>query len=136
MAAGYISLQSSYMFCEAHQCDDDQDRQTHRRQRQDLPAIPARMETCTTQNDFILISRFFLMSHRMKRSCFMLFSFLLAPQPQSDLYGLIQVMIVVFGEEPPVFSRPTTQPPYQAFQAAGPPNRKQLFHNTTDKDFP
>lgn len=45
-------------------------------------------------------------------------------QPQSDLYGLIQVMIVVFGEEPPVFSRPTTQAPYQAFQAAGPPNRK------------
>lgn len=44
-------------------------------------------------------------------------------QPQSDLYGLIQVMIVVFGEEPPVFSRPTTQP-YQAFQAAGTPNRK------------
>uniref|UniRef100_A0A3P8SND4 Tumor susceptibility 101a n=1 Tax=Amphiprion percula TaxID=161767 RepID=A0A3P8SND4_AMPPE len=43
--------------------------------------------------------------------------------PQSDLYGLIQVMIVVFGEEPPVFSRPTTQAPYQAFQAAGPPNR-------------
>ncbi|KAM7414270.1 hypothetical protein PAMA_019203 [Pampus argenteus] len=41
--------------------------------------------------------------------------------PQSDLYGLIQVMIVVFGEEPPVFSRPT-QAPYQAFQAAGPPN--------------
>uniref|UniRef100_A0A673K0M3 Tumor susceptibility 101a n=1 Tax=Sinocyclocheilus rhinocerous TaxID=307959 RepID=A0A673K0M3_9TELE len=47
--------------------------------------------------------------------------------PQSDLYGLIQVMIVVFGEEPPVFSRPTTQPPYQAFQAAGPPNRKHGF---------
>ncbi|XP_061533625.1 tumor susceptibility 101a isoform X2 [Phycodurus eques] len=42
--------------------------------------------------------------------------------PQSELYGLIQVMIVVFGEEPPVFSRPTTQAPYQAFQAAGPPN--------------
>uniref|UniRef100_A0A8D3CXH8 Tumor susceptibility 101a n=1 Tax=Scophthalmus maximus TaxID=52904 RepID=A0A8D3CXH8_SCOMX len=42
--------------------------------------------------------------------------------PQSDLYGLIQVMIVVFGEEPPVFSRPTTQAPYQSFQAAGPPN--------------
>lgn len=45
-------------------------------------------------------------------------------QPQSDLYGLIQVMMVVFGEEPPVFSRPTTQPPYQAFQTAGTPNRK------------
>nr|KAF6378870.1 hypothetical protein mMyoMyo1_009760 [Myotis myotis] len=27
--------------------------------------------------------------------------------PQSDLLGLIQVMIVVFGGEPPVFSRPT-----------------------------
>ncbi|KAI1903998.1 hypothetical protein AGOR_G00001160 [Albula goreensis] len=40
--------------------------------------------------------------------------------PQSDLYGLIQVMIVVFGEEPPVFSRPTTQTPIQAFQATGP----------------
>ncbi|XP_049579141.1 tumor susceptibility 101a [Syngnathus scovelli] len=42
--------------------------------------------------------------------------------PQSDLFGLVQVMILVFGEEPPVFSRPTTQAPYQAFQAAGPPN--------------
>ncbi|XP_042563300.1 tumor susceptibility 101a isoform X1 [Clupea harengus] len=48
--------------------------------------------------------------------------------PQSDLYGLIQVMIVVFGEEPPVFSRPTTQPPYQAFQATGPPNREALWN--------
>ncbi|MBN3300872.1 TS101 protein, partial [Amia calva] len=41
--------------------------------------------------------------------------------PQSDLYGLIQVMIVVFGEEPPVFSRPTTQTSYP-YQATGPPN--------------
>uniref|UniRef100_A0A3Q1GUL1 Tumor susceptibility 101a n=1 Tax=Acanthochromis polyacanthus TaxID=80966 RepID=A0A3Q1GUL1_9TELE len=48
--------------------------------------------------------------------------------PQSDLYGLIQVMIVVFGEEPPVFSRPTTQAPYQAFQAAGPPNPENIKH--------
>ncbi|XP_060771076.1 tumor susceptibility gene 101 protein-like isoform X2 [Neoarius graeffei] len=46
--------------------------------------------------------------------------------PQSDLYGLIQVMIVVFGEEPPVFSRPTTQPAYQAFQATGPPNQAYM----------
>ncbi|XP_050959557.1 probable serine/threonine-protein kinase irlA isoform X2 [Labeo rohita] len=45
--------------------------------------------------------------------------------PQSDLYGLIQVMTVEFGEEPPVFSRPTTQPPSQAIQAAGPLNRVQ-----------
>ncbi|XP_076853689.1 tumor susceptibility gene 101 protein [Brachyhypopomus gauderio] len=42
--------------------------------------------------------------------------------PQSDLFGLIQVMIVVFGDEPPVFSRPATQTPYSAFQTAGPPN--------------
>ncbi|KAG9336993.1 hypothetical protein JZ751_029909 [Albula glossodonta] len=46
--------------------------------------------------------------------------------PQSDLYGLIQVMIVVFGEEPPVFSRPTTQTPFQAFQATGPPNSSYM----------
>ncbi|KAG7265513.1 hypothetical protein CRUP_006657 [Coryphaenoides rupestris] len=47
---------------------------------------------------------------------------LCSAQPQSELFGLIQVMIVVFGDEPPVFSRPTTQAPHQAFQAAGPPN--------------
>ncbi|XP_062405042.1 tumor susceptibility gene 101 protein-like isoform X2 [Sardina pilchardus] len=40
--------------------------------------------------------------------------------PQSDLFSLIQVLILVFGEEPPVFSRPTTQTPYQPFQTAGP----------------
>ncbi|XP_026123749.1 tumor susceptibility gene 101 protein-like [Carassius auratus] len=46
--------------------------------------------------------------------------------PQSELLGLIQVMIVVFGEEPPVFSRPTTQTTYQAFPAAGPPNTSYM----------
>ncbi|KAG9260820.1 tumor susceptibility gene 101 protein [Astyanax mexicanus] len=46
--------------------------------------------------------------------------------PQSDLFGLIQVMIVVFGEEPPVFSRPTTQTPYQAFPASGPPTSSYM----------
>uniref|UniRef100_A0A3Q3DW51 Tumor susceptibility 101a n=1 Tax=Hippocampus comes TaxID=109280 RepID=A0A3Q3DW51_HIPCM len=51
--------------------------------------------------------------------------------PHSDLYGLIQIMIVVFGEEPPVFSRPTTQAPYQAFQAAGPPNREWRLYFAT-----
>ncbi|KAJ8390928.1 hypothetical protein AAFF_G00098480 [Aldrovandia affinis] len=30
--------------------------------------------------------------------------------PQTDLFGLIQVMTVVFGEEPPMFLRPTAQP--------------------------
>ncbi|XP_068929157.1 tumor susceptibility gene 101 protein isoform X2 [Petaurus breviceps papuanus] len=42
--------------------------------------------------------------------------------PQSDLLGLIQVMIVVFGEEPPVFSRPTVSASYPPYQATGPPN--------------
>lgn len=46
--------------------------------------------------------------------------------PQSDLYGLIQVMIVVFGEEPPVFSRPSSQAAYPAFPAAGPPNTSYM----------
>ncbi|KAG1935079.1 tumor susceptibility gene 101 protein [Pimephales promelas] len=43
--------------------------------------------------------------------------------PQSNLFGLIQVMIVVFGDEPPVFSRPSTQ---AAFPAAGPPNTSYM----------
>ncbi|XP_028916161.1 tumor susceptibility gene 101 protein isoform X2 [Ornithorhynchus anatinus] len=43
--------------------------------------------------------------------------------PQSDLLGLIQVMIVVFGDEPPVFSRPTVSASYPPYQATGPPNR-------------
>ncbi|NXW63466.1 TS101 protein, partial [Eurystomus gularis] len=42
--------------------------------------------------------------------------------PQSDLLELIQVMIVVFGEEPPVFSRPTASSGYPPYQATGPPN--------------
>ncbi|XP_005153345.1 tumor susceptibility gene 101 protein [Melopsittacus undulatus] len=42
--------------------------------------------------------------------------------PQSDLLELIQVMIVVFGEEPPVFSRPTASSSYPPYQATGPPN--------------
>ncbi|XP_005990546.1 tumor susceptibility 101a [Latimeria chalumnae] len=46
--------------------------------------------------------------------------------PHSDLYGLIQVMIVVFGEEPPVFSRPAAQTPYPSYQAAGPPNASYM----------
>ncbi|GAA6093675.1 tumor susceptibility gene 101 protein, partial [Tachysurus ichikawai] len=46
--------------------------------------------------------------------------------PESDLFGLIQVMIVVFGEEPPVFARPTAQTAYPGFQASGPPNASFL----------
>uniref|UniRef100_A0A8C5KVB2 Tumor susceptibility gene 101 n=1 Tax=Jaculus jaculus TaxID=51337 RepID=A0A8C5KVB2_JACJA len=42
--------------------------------------------------------------------------------PQSDLLELIQVMIVIFGEEPPVFSRPTISAPYPSYAATGPPN--------------
>ncbi|XP_062845683.1 tumor susceptibility gene 101 protein [Trichomycterus rosablanca] len=46
--------------------------------------------------------------------------------PDSNLFGLIQVMIFVFGEEPPVFSRPSPQSPYQAFQAAGTTNASYM----------
>ena len=31
-------------------------------------------------------------------------------QPGSDLTGLIQIMIMIFGEEPPVFSKPQKPP--------------------------
>lgn len=48
-------------------------------------------------------------------------------QPQSNLLGLIQMMIMVFGEEPPVFSRPSTQATYPAYPAAGPPNSKHIL---------
>ncbi|XP_055505603.1 tumor susceptibility 101a [Leucoraja erinacea] len=41
--------------------------------------------------------------------------------PHSDLYGLIQMMIVMFGEEPPVFSKLAAPPSYPSYQAAGPP---------------
>uniref|UniRef100_A0A8C7E2X9 Tumor susceptibility 101 n=1 Tax=Naja naja TaxID=35670 RepID=A0A8C7E2X9_NAJNA len=46
--------------------------------------------------------------------------------PQSDLIGLIQVMIVVFGDEPPVFSRPTISASYPSYQATGPPNTSYM----------
>lgn len=46
--------------------------------------------------------------------------------PQSDLLGLIQVMIVVFGDEPPVFSRPTISASYPPYQATGPPNTSYM----------
>jgi len=65
---------------------------------------------------------FFVITYLSVQNTCKTYTALYVLQPQSDLYGLIQVMIVVFGEEPPVFSRPTTQAPYQAFQAAGPPN--------------
>ncbi|KAG5195598.1 hypothetical protein MJG53_015940 [Ovis ammon polii x Ovis aries] len=47
--------------------------------------------------------------------------------PQSDLLGLIQVMIVVFGDEPPVFSRPTVSASYPPYQATGPPNKEGVM---------
>jgi len=31
-------------------------------------------------------------------------------QPQSDLSGVIQVLVCVFGDEPPVFAKPQSQP--------------------------
>ncbi len=53
-------------------------------------------------------------------------------QPQSELFGLIQILSIVFGEEPPVFSRqagagrgmglgqPPARPPYPATQSQTP----------------
>ena len=46
--------------------------------------------------------------------------------PQSDLLGLIQVMIVVFGDEPPVFSRPTVSASYPPYQAIRPPDSSYM----------
>ncbi|XP_078405134.1 tumor susceptibility 101a isoform X1 [Cetorhinus maximus] len=46
--------------------------------------------------------------------------------PHSDLYGLIQVMVVMFGEEPPVFSRPAAPPQYPPYQATGPPTTSYM----------
>ena len=49
-------------------------------------------------------------------------------QPQSDLQGLIQVLVCIFGEEPPVFAKSqasqspaggSTQPPYTPYPTAG-----------------
>ncbi|KAK3097597.1 hypothetical protein FSP39_011280 [Pinctada imbricata] len=43
--------------------------------------------------------------------------------PQSDLLGLIQILTIVFGEEPPVFSRssqPSNRPPYPGAQQSTP----------------
>uniref|UniRef100_A0A8C5MIU9 Tumor susceptibility 101 n=1 Tax=Leptobrachium leishanense TaxID=445787 RepID=A0A8C5MIU9_9ANUR len=42
--------------------------------------------------------------------------------PPSDLQGLIQILIVVFGEEPPVFSRSAPPTQYPMYPATGPPN--------------
>ncbi|KAH9379780.1 hypothetical protein HPB48_022229 [Haemaphysalis longicornis] len=39
----------------------------------------------------------------------------------SDLLGLIQVMVVVFGETPPVFSKPQDGSPASGYPAARPP---------------
>ncbi|KAL3317493.1 hypothetical protein Ciccas_003858 [Cichlidogyrus casuarinus] len=39
--------------------------------------------------------------------------------PDSDLIGLIRVLIDVFGEQPPVYSRPQNQPAMPSFPAAG-----------------
>lgn len=44
--------------------------------------------------------------------------------PQSDLYGLIQILTIIFGDEPPVYSRSAGQPPPTSTypgQGANPP---------------
>uniref|UniRef100_A0A8C5MHX7 Tumor susceptibility 101 n=1 Tax=Leptobrachium leishanense TaxID=445787 RepID=A0A8C5MHX7_9ANUR len=46
--------------------------------------------------------------------------------PPSDLQGLIQILIVVFGEEPPVFSRSAPPTQYPMYPATGPPNSSYI----------
>ena len=46
-------------------------------------------------------------------------SFFAFLQPTSDLLGLIQVLAIVFGEEPPVFSRSASRPQPPPYPAAG-----------------
>ncbi|XP_078336690.1 uncharacterized protein LOC111099725 [Crassostrea virginica] len=38
--------------------------------------------------------------------------------PESDLLGLIQILVIVFGENPPVFSKSSTEPKYPSSHAA------------------
>ena len=45
-------------------------------------------------------------------------------QPQSDLSGVIQVLVCVFGDEPPVFAKAAAQPPAPA-QPPYPPHAAQ-----------
>ncbi|ELU15363.1 hypothetical protein CAPTEDRAFT_155778 [Capitella teleta] len=42
--------------------------------------------------------------------------------PQSDLYGLIQILSIVFGEEPPVFAKSSAGPPRPAYPPQSRPN--------------
>ena len=47
---------------------------------------------------------------------------LLQFQPTSDLLGLIQVLVIVFGEEPPVFSKTAaSNPPRPSYAPGGTP---------------
>uniref|UniRef100_A0A8C8VVK9 Tumor susceptibility gene 101 protein n=1 Tax=Peromyscus maniculatus bairdii TaxID=230844 RepID=A0A8C8VVK9_PERMB len=46
--------------------------------------------------------------------------------PRSELLELIQIMIVIFGGEPPVFSRPTVSASYPPYTATGPPNTSYM----------
>lgn len=54
VAAGLVPLQPSHMFCETHQCHDDQNWQTHRRQWKDLPTLSTRVEArkCDALNKY------------------------------------------------------------------------------------
>ena len=52
-------------------------------------------------------------------------------QPTSDLLGLIQVLAIIFGEEPPVFSRSALRPhppPYPAAGATPYPTAGMVLH--------
>ncbi|XP_063802420.1 tumor susceptibility gene 101 protein isoform X1 [Pseudophryne corroboree] len=52
--------------------------------------------------------------------------------PPSDLLGLIQILVVVFGEEPPVFSRSSAPATYM-YPATGPPNTPECQRKASPK---
>jgi len=64
--------------------------------------------------------------HSVAYMCCMMILF----QPQSDLSGAIQVLVCVFGEEPPVFAKPQSQPA-SATQPPYPPHIAQPPAATT-----
>lgn len=70
VAAGHVSLQPSHMFCQTYQCHDDQNWQAHRRQRQDLPALSARVEARKYDESMhLIIDCLFIWAMNICRMC-------------------------------------------------------------------
>jgi hypothetical protein len=58
--------------------------------------------------------------------------FLLYSQVSSDLLGLIQVMIMTFGEQPPVYAK---QRPDMSSSTPYPTQREYFYHNLWVNEF-